>query len=568
MNKIGIYNTIISLLNDLQEMILLFRMQNFNRADRMFSKWTGTYGQAISDLFAGKEELNAATENGLILIDEGVILSELQGLMNAMEQKDYVLMSDLMQLQILPFLEAVQNELRELILREAEEMAAGEEADMDALLKVAGASCEDNGRTYSLEPTSSGELTLSITDENGSYYMHSNVCPTAEAQLFAKQYYDDHAPAYAVCGLGLGYHVLALCRETHGLVDVTVYESDQNIIDLARQVHDFSYYEERNLKIVHDPTLLSFAGAILSDAQPENALPVPVIHYPSIRNVVDPGIRDRLMQLFVQDSSIRNQLGEMLANFRYNAEHATASVDALADTFRGRDVILVAAGPSLDRNVELLRPYAKTGGNAAGGPLIVCVGTAFRKLLGMGIRPDFVGFLDASERIRAQIRGVENETIPILLGSTATKSITRGYAGEKYLICQQGFTEAETFAKEHGGRTYETGGSVATILFDVAKQLGAKRIVTVGLDLAYTGMQIHAKGAGNSRILADTQGLVEVASQNGEKLYTTAAMQMYIQWFERYMSAHAGEGTEFIDATEGGAKIQGMRIAKLNEILC
>ncbi len=570
MNEIGTFQTIIKLINDLQEMILLFRMQNFNRAERIFSAWTGLYGQAISDLLAAKTELNAAMDpdgtSSPVLIDETVILTELQALMNAMEQKDYVLMADLMQMQILPFLESVQGVLRSRIIDQA--------ADADQLLKVAGAACEEGSKTYNLEPTSSGDLTLSVSDEAGTYYMHSNVNPAAEGRLLALQYYDVHVPGYAVFGLGLGYHVIALCREAHGLVPVTVYESDKNIIDLARQITDFSYDEERNLKIVYDPTLSAFAEAISDPGEDEERvdrnLPIPVIHYPSIRNIADPAIRERLTQLFVQDSSIRNQVGEMMANFRYNKVHATALVDTLEEQFRGRDVILVAAGPSLDRNVELLRPYLDTGQSAQkdARPLVICVGTAFRKLLSMGLRPDYVGFLDVSERIRAQIRGVEQETVPALIGSTATMTITRDYAGEKYMICQQGFAEAEDHAAALGGRTYETGGSVITILFDVARRLGAKRIVTIGLDLAYTGMQMHANGAGNSAVLSDAQGLVEVASLNGEQLYTTAAMKMYVEWFERYVAKHADEDTEFIDATEGGAKIKGMRIAKLAEVLC
>ena len=638
MNKVHIFQTIITLINDLQEMILLFRMQNFNRAERMFSRWTGTYGQVLSDLFACKAELNAGSAaeesgdgNGSALIDETVIMAELQDLMHAMEQKDYVLMADLMQLQILPFLESVQNVLRELIIRQAVARAevedtgsvdtdpagtGSENADVEApsdddLLRVAGAECEDDGKIYRLEPTSSGDLTLSITDADGTYYLHSNASPVQEGMLFAQQYYDCNAASYAVYGLGLGYHVLALCKETHGLVPVTVYESDANVIDLARKLTDFSLYEGRNLKIVHDPTLAGFAQAISGDvcadgsagsdesaqdcscAGGTDAVPMPVIHYPSIRNVKDPAVRERLLQLFVQDSSIRNQVGEMLANFRYNVGHASGLADVLEEKIRGRDVILVAAGPSLDANVELLRPFSglaenrgtnnQTDEQVSGGqmigqadepagcaqkkPVIICVGTAFRKLLGMGIRPDFVGFLDASERIRAQIRGVETETVPALIGSTATMMITKDYAGEKYLICQQGFAEAEHYAKEQGGRTYESGGSIATILFDMARQLGASRIMTVGLDLAYTGMKLHADGAGRSSVLQDAQGLVEVPSLTGGSVYTTSAMQMYIAWFEKYIKAHADAGTEFIDATEGGAKITGMRVMKLAEAL-
>ncbi len=535
MNTTDLYRTITSLINELREMVLCFRMQNHNRGERIFSGFTQRYGEVLTELFSRGELAGS--------MDSERILSELKNLMQAMEQKDYVLMADLMQLQTVPFLEAVLNALRA-------------QGDAQAQFLLSGTQIEENGKTYRLEPTGSGDLTLCIADGDGSYYLHSNECPAQEASLFSLQYLDDEAPGYVLYGLGLGYHVLALCKAVHGLTNIRVFESDPAVISLARQVLDFGAYEGRNLQIITDPLLEKFAQAASEPGM------VVAIHYPSIRNVGDGSIRERLRQLFVQDSSIRNQIGEMKANFRENLKYCPRLADEVADRFKGRDVILVAAGPSLDKNAELVKELHEDPDDR---PLVICVGTAFRKLIGMGIRPDFVGFLDSSERIRRQIAGAELQTVPALIAATATMQISRDYAGEKYLLCQRGFERAETYAKERGGRTFETGGSVATILMDAARQFGAKRIITVGLDLAYTGMQVHANGAGNSSVLSDTEGLVKVTAQDGSDLYTTAAMQMYIEWFERYVSAHAGEGTAFIDATEGGALIRGMKIMTLRE---
>lgn len=581
MNFYTLYGKITALLNDLQEMILWFRMQNFNRGERLFADWSGRYGQVIAELSAMKGELNAAAgtaqdpaqgTDGPCLIDETVIVAELQGLMNAMEQKDYVLMADLMQMQTVTFLEAVQNALRMLGIEQAQNDEITEEERADILLRMQGASCEMDGRTYQLEPTTSGDLTLSITDANGMYYLHSNAYPAKEGNLFALQYYDENIPAYAVYGLGLGYHVLALCKMTHGVVPITVYESDANIIELAHEVTNFGPYGGDNLTIVHDPTFQQFADAI---SQNPGMRVQPLIHYPSVRGIMDEGLRNRVMQIFVQDSSIRNQIGEMLANFRYNTMHCTGLADSLSVKIKGRDVILVAAGPSLDKNVEILRQFigrggadeTKTGARDENRPLVACVGTAFRKLLNMSMRPDYVAFLDASVRIRGQIRGAEAETVPALIASTATMKITKDYAGEKYLVCQQGFDAAEKFAIEHGGRTYESGGSVITILLDIMKRLGARRVITIGMDLGYTDLRLHAGGAGNSSILSDTEGLLQVAAQSGGMVYTTQAMQMYIEWIEDYLKRHANEGTAFINATEGGALIRGMQVMTLKEAL-
>ncbi len=80
-------------------------------------------------------------------------------------------------------------------------------------------------------------------------------------------------------------------------------------------------------------------------------------------------------------------------------------------------------------------------------------------------------------------------------------------------------------------------------------------------------MRIHAGGAGNSSFLSDTEGLLQVSAQDGGMIYTTQAMQMYIEWIEDYLSRHEKDGTIFINATEGGARIRGMQAMTLSEAL-
>jgi len=555
MTKYELYRQILGIQSTLGDMIRLFRLQNFNRGERLFQDWVNRYGIVLTELVNCKTELNAgAMAYGKpSVFEENLVMTELQGLLGAMEQKDYVLMADLMELQTKPFLEELVQPLRDLIMEEG------------SVPELNGYQLEQNGVVYSVEPTTCGAMTLALTDPEGTWYLHSNASPYAEGESFAQQYYDEETEEYVIYGLGLGYHVLALCKQTHGLVPITVYESDLTMIELARANaamfggEQFTDYEGKNLRIVHDPSLSAFAGAA-SDPKVLVA-----IHYPSIRNIRNESVRQRLHQLFVQDSSIRNQIGEMLANFRNNIKNCTGYVDELKERFSGRDVILVAAGPSLDRNVEGLKALDRIPESKR--PVVLCVGTAFRKLMGMGIRPDYVIFLDASERIRGQIRGLEGEDVTALIGSTATLSIGRDYAGRKYLICQKGFPEAEAYAAERNLKTYETGGSVATLAYDVSVGLGAKRVIAIGLDLAYTNRKLHADRAGKCGFLESVDGLIEVPSVNGGVVYTTQAMNMYREWFEQYIAARAGCGVDFIDATEGGALISGMKICSLRDVL-
>lgn len=554
MTYIELFSKITELLSRLENMSLCFAMQNFNRGERIFEKWSLEYGVILTELINHRTEINgrALALYGPEIVDETTITAELKGLLAVMEQKDYVLMTDILNLQIKPFLESLIMPLSSLA-KEAQP-----EENEDALLRITGYEYENDGWIYRMEPTSSGLLTLSVTDSEGTYYLHSNANPYAAAKLMIGQYYDVRASRYVIYGLGLGYHVLALLEESHGLVPVTVYESDEVIIELARRMVDLSLYEGRCLEIIYDPDLAGFSEAASSGTI--------IIHYPSLRNIRNSDIRERMRQLFVQDSSVRNQIGEMLANLRYNLEHIEKSVDAIRPVIEGRDVILVAAGPSLDVNIEELKRIAQGDRlPKRDKPVLICVGTAFRKLMWTGIIPDYVAFLDASERIRAQIGEFENASVSALIASTATLTITRDYAGDKYLICQQGMTEAERYAAENGYEIYESGGSVATVIMDIAVKMNASRVITVGLDLAYTRNKYHADGAGRSSVIGNLDGLVEIVSQDGSMLYTSRSMKMYQEWFEKYVSEHSSTGTEFIDATEGGALINGMKNMRLED---
>lgn len=539
-----------SLLNRLDEMSLAFDMQNFNRGERLFEHWSKDYGMILTEIIGRKVEINAGSiaVSGTEVVDESVISIELKGLLTAMEQKDYVLMSDILRLQIRPFIQSLILPVGNLTAEELSKEGDSEEAIFD----ITGYEYEDAGRIYRLEPTASGLLTLSVSDETGTYYMHGNDNPYSSAKLMSMQYYDVKAEKYVVFGLGLGYHVLALCEACHGLVPIEVYETDEVVLELSRRTVDLSAYERKCLTIILDPGLEKFSLAASSGTL--------MIHYPSIRNIRNDVLRDRMNQLFVQDSSIRNQVGEMLANFRYNAANISDNGDMIKPTVAGKDVILVAAGPSLDRNINILKKLRESD------KCIICVGTAFRKLMNAGIEPDYVAFMDASERIRAQIRGFEGADVPALMASTATMSITRDYAGRKYIICQKGMDEAEFLASKKGYDLYESGGSVATLIMDIAVHLGARRVITVGLDLAYTDSKYHADGAGRSTTIESLDGLLEVKASDGTILYTTQAMNMYREWFEEYIKRHENCKTEFINATEGGVKISGMKEMALEDI--
>lgn len=545
------------LIDLLDKVIYYFRVQNYDAA---LSNAT----IAIDNLCAWLEDVSKQTayfnkDYEIINLD---ILSEiLGGLLSAQENKDYVLLADLYELQILPLLYQMQEYI---IANEQDEydqemyninIVALEENNKELtwILKKQNKTLEDLSKEYHIEYTSCGLKTLSVDVYNKTFYLHSNKNAISEAFTLAISWYQEEKSEYIVYGLGLGYHIAELAELDNG-IRIDVYESDINIIRLACAYADInSIARNPNIHIYYDPKFEKFSKR-LANINDETEF---VIHYPSLCTIKNLTLREKLETYFIQYSSMKNQSRLLKANFRENILNYEDTVDSLRNKWKGKDLYIVAAGPSLDKNYLKLK---EAGENS----VILATGTVFRKLLNAGINPDYVIVSDANPRVYAQISGLEECKIPILFLSTAHKGYAQNYQGKKYLICQKNYPEAEKFAEEHGYNLYNTGGSVSTIALDLGIQFGCKRIIFLGLDLGYTNNLVHASGT-SKRELASTEGLKQVADINGKLIYTTKTLDIYRRWIEDRIKDV--KDIEIIDATEGGALKKGMKIKKLSELI-
>lgn len=477
----------------------------------------------------------------------------LSGVMNAQENEDYVLIADLLELQIVPWLQQVQELMIGSVSFEVDEEQVCNNLTGISKQDAALAKKLENlviPQEYVVEPTSSGLLTLRITDYTGAYYFHSNNNPVLEGKIFADQYYSIDSDSYIVFGLGLGYHIKAMLDLDDGLT-IDIIEPDINVICTAVYWSDLSWiYENPRVHLIYDPDYTKLLKLLDVDSHL-------IIHNPSLRHVLKPDIKVQLEKFFISDSGKRNLRIQFQNNFRENVKNCTRYIDEIKTQFEGENAIIVAAGPSLDKNVELLR-------NKPENTIVVAVGTVFNKLLALNILPDYVVFLDAQPRLYQQIRGIENCQVPIVCASTACKSIAQKYAGDKFLICQYGYDRAEDYVKDKGYQLYKTGGSVTTITLDMCIRLGCKEIAFIGLDLAYTDNRSHASQTADYHV-SDEDDKMMVSAIGGGTVSASRLFVMYREWIERRVAEENGCVT-VIDATEGGALKKGMLVMTLEEV--
>lgn len=551
------------------------------------------YYKSSSGLLILIDEINESAESVLLNLDfynqNGVIVTEdiylniLKELLNAQEMNDYIKIADVLELQYIPLLIAMQDVLKLTgedfysehdyfdknieHLKEAKNNGVQEAKELLSEEYLIDRSVENNiePTLYQLESTMNGSLTVKKSKKN--IYIHSINNPVRDAKLFAMEYMEQKYETYVVWGIGLGYHIKALLDME--ALNVIVIEPDINMIYLALMNIEFDELSDGRLKIIHDGNYSKIANYLGNEKTSKLLIHEPSLHAEKelVKMVKDDkimGVLEKIEQVFIRISSINNNAPLMISNFKSNIKNCDAYVDELGKYFKNKKVIIVAGGPSLDKNIEELRNIKTITQNKNNEYVILAVGTVFKKLLKLNIRPDFVIVADANYTLFRQIDGICDEQIPLLILSTACKTFAKKYKGKTYLIDQNEFDLSEEHAKAHNYKTYDTGGSVTTTATSVAVKLKASKIIFIGLDLAYTDGITHASDT-NSRNNIDTQGMIKVRGSLGGTVYTTNIFNIYRTWLQNKIKEY--NNIQFIDATEGGAMIYGMAVMKLTEAL-
>ncbi|RDY31259.1 motility associated factor glycosyltransferase family protein [Lachnotalea glycerini] len=547
-----IYNNNKYMISTIKKSVYGFRRQNFDMGLRQLSNIIQVFTETIAQVISCKAYFN---EN-IFTVDEKDIMNVLCNLTNAQDNREFILIPDLLELQLMPLIISWQE-----VIQSKEDVIFYEdrfEENIDFLKEYnseLASLIQDNPQPqdgYEAEPTTSGAITIKVIHNDQEFYLVSNHDPQNAAEIFADTYYTPQISHYVLYGMELLYNSNALL-DYKDAEYVDVYESDLNIIKLACRYGNLNHLSTRRLNIFYDPEYTQFAEASQEDMDNKMV----IMHHASIRNIRCSKIRGRFEQLFMVDSSIRNQGELMLSNFKSNVKYCKRYIDELEPLFEGKDIYIIAAGPSLDKNIELLK---KKPANS----IILAVGTVYKKLENMGIKTDFIIVSDANRRVIGQISNVKNNQVPMLILSTAYREFALRNEGEHYLICQQDFKEAQEYAMKNHWNLYKTGGSVTTTALDISIQLKASRVIFLGADLAYTDNLAHAAGT-SRREHKGTEGLIPVKAIDGGQVYASKLFVMYREWIEKRIENVSQ--VEIIDATEGGAWMKGTRVCKLDEII-
>lgn len=276
---------------------------------------------------------------------------------------------------------------------------------------------------------------------------------------------------------------------------------------------------------------------------------------------IGPAIKNKY---FTIGNSIHDSLIGLVNNLN-NISSLSENVDiaSLKNSFTNIPAFVVAAGPSLDKNIHHLK-------KAQGKGLIIAVDTIAQKLLDNGIIPDFICTVERGAIVWEYF--YENKNYPdntYLVSSLVADPRIITKFKHKAILPMRSSVREYFWLSQILGLTADhymwMGASCAHIAMGIALHVGASPIVMVGQDLAYGDKGTHANGTVyDEKPLSEDNDELWVAGYYGKQVRTKKIWTEFKAIFE---SLFETIDRDIINATEGGAKINGTRQNALSEVV-
>lgn len=249
-------------------------------------------------------------------------------------------------------------------------------------------------------------------------------------------------------------------------------------------------------------------------------------------------------------------------------------VDVLEGSAEGKTALVLAAGPSLNQDIELIKANKDKFITIAILPIIPY-------LLENGIEPDFVTVVDSSKQLfKIEAYKDQLSNINMVMESRADVDMNSLQTKSKFLY----FSLVDKLSEQVIASLADTKfaerpavASVSILAYELAKILGCKKVVFAGLDLAFIDDRIYAHSyvrpvsAGNDLMTLECEkGLfsvrtISVKSADGNEVTTREDYLLFIREFAKL--AEQRPDIELINTSLKGAYVEGMTYAPFVEVL-
>ncbi len=404
---------------------------------------------------------------------------------------------------------------------------------------------------YHFVSTPMGFLTLEYRPYGK--YLHSIYDPMKEAFSLAEELYDPLQDEFRVFGCGLGYLPYAVWELSNKSLPITIYESNPLMLEYSKAYGVLSWIDESFITVLfeEDPEKLVMKFVDEKEEEKEKKNIGFYISPWAIELYKDDFERyEDLKEIQMDLNHIGNFKGLFQRNEHLDRRKAVGGAHELEETLSGSEWVVVAAGPSLDENMDYLR-------ESIGVRKVVAVNTCIGKLKKYGIKPDLFVALDPSAGMKDHIIGKEDFTagIPLVAERRVYWEFVDRYQGPVYLCYSSSTPPDKEAGPEPDSRDlWLLGSTVATLAIQTAIHFGAKKIYLIGLDLGYPGGKKYANDM-PYHLSESLHGCEEARATDGGIVATERVFNIFRRDVELLISKNPS--IQFVNMSKNGAYIQG-----------
>lgn len=427
---------------------------------------------------------------------------------------------------------------------------------------------------------------------------HSRRDPKKEAETLVAGLTVGKGYLFIFFGIGLGYHIEHFVRTYRNAEDATIVAIEKNAEAFSLLLHTRDAFFLSGVRLfVGERTedVLSYFSALSPLAfkgyriiRLRGAVSLNEGYYRTIETYFKSLMAGRLSDVLTRFSFESLWMKNIVENIPALANRM--SVAALRNIHNGTPALVIAAGPSLFRQLNRIRALTDR-------IVLIAVDTALKPLLASDIVPDFVVTLDAQYYNLFDFTGILSSPhvsghISLVADIVTYPKILKSWNGPVFFSATAAEPENTLgFPHDHHplidllGEFFphivylDCGGSVATTAVEFALHLGASPVAVAGLDLAYSDYLTHVNSSSPFLFSYRRSGRVSPLLTKMLKTITSRKLQAapgigggevlsdfvfshYVNWFEN-KKEYAGR---VFNATDQGVRISPLNHIELEEI--
>lgn len=421
--------------------------------------------------------------------------------------------------------------------------------------------------------------TLMLKKDDDFICIHSRYNPIEEAELIIKEYEAvmQNYKHILFVGVGLGYIIEAFTK-LYSNKEFSIYEP---IEDTFNKYISLKKIENKNLTNLcvgqNKEEIAQFLNNVLQ--QTEKGLLF--LYLPSYKRLfpkeydffsgeLNLAVKRKRALLATNASFQKNWISNSIYNFKTTLNTPDIFIEN-PDRFKGKTGIIVAAGPSLDFEIENLK-YIKQNNMA----FIFSVSSATNAMIKNNIEPHAVLSYDPGQGnmigVFRKIIDENDDKFPLIFGTSIYSDIVKEYRGPMAHMITEQDTISQYYLQNTDGKKFEKvndAPSIAVLALELLYKLGCSKIILVGQNLSYYKGQNYSANMDKERninIDLNSNSIIKLKDVYGNDVessitYISAKEQMeaYIKIFNKKI--------EIINTTKYGAAIEGTTFKNLDEII-